>query len=202
MTDPQRIEQFEKMAEADPDNELGHFSLGKAYLDAERYDDAARSLARTVELNPGNSKAYVLLATAESKADRRDAALSVLRRGYRVARERGDMMPAKEMAAMLAAHGEEPPGLDRAAAATRTAPAEGRAEGFRCSRCGGASPRLAEPPMRGELGRLVFDRVCASCWQAWIAMGTKVINELRLDFADPQAQDMYDLHMKDFLNLG
>ena len=27
-----RIEQFKKMAEADPTNELGHFSLGRAYL--------------------------------------------------------------------------------------------------------------------------------------------------------------------------
>jgi len=29
-----RLEQFKKMAADDPNNELGHFSLGRAYLDA------------------------------------------------------------------------------------------------------------------------------------------------------------------------
>ena len=29
-----RIEQFRKMADADPENELGHFSLGRALFDA------------------------------------------------------------------------------------------------------------------------------------------------------------------------
>ena len=31
-----RIEQFRKMAEADPDNELGHFSLGRALVRCRR----------------------------------------------------------------------------------------------------------------------------------------------------------------------
>ena len=39
-----RIEQFKNMTEADPENELGHFSLGKAYLDAGQFDEAASSL--------------------------------------------------------------------------------------------------------------------------------------------------------------
>ena len=35
MTDlEQRIAQFENMAQADPDNEMAHFSLGNAYLQA------------------------------------------------------------------------------------------------------------------------------------------------------------------------
>ena len=32
-------------------------------------------------------------------------------------------------------------------------------------------------------------------------MGTKVINELRLNFADPRHAQLYDQHMKEFLNL-
>ena len=35
-----RIAQFEKMASADPTNEMAHFSLGKAYLDAGRHAEA------------------------------------------------------------------------------------------------------------------------------------------------------------------
>ena len=30
-----RIEQFKKMAADDPDNELGHYSLGRAYLESD-----------------------------------------------------------------------------------------------------------------------------------------------------------------------
>src|SRR3972149_9859286 len=109
MVDQKRIEQFEKMAHDDPDNELGHLSLGKAYLEAGRFDDAARSLKRALQINPTNSRVYVLLATAELKANRKESALAVLRDGYRLARQRGDMMPAQEMAAMLAEPGEPPP---------------------------------------------------------------------------------------------
>jgi tetratricopeptide (TPR) repeat protein len=47
-----RIEQFKKMAEADPTNELGHFSLGKAYLDAQMPGPAIASFGRVLELNP------------------------------------------------------------------------------------------------------------------------------------------------------
>ena len=32
----ERIERFRTMAEADPQNELGHFSLGRALMDAGR----------------------------------------------------------------------------------------------------------------------------------------------------------------------
>jgi predicted Zn-dependent protease len=51
-----RIEQFKKMAEADPNNELGHFSLGKAYLDAGQTAGAIQSLQRSLDLNPNTAK--------------------------------------------------------------------------------------------------------------------------------------------------
>ncbi len=62
-SDP-RIEQFRKMAEADPSNELGHFSLGRACLDAGDFPQAIQSFQRTLELNPNIAKAYQLLAAA------------------------------------------------------------------------------------------------------------------------------------------
>ena len=55
--------------------------------------------------------------------------------------------------------------------------------------------------MSNALGTQVAENVCRMCWQEWVAMGTKVINELRLDFSHPQAGDMYDAHMKEFLQL-
>jgi hypothetical protein len=33
-------------------------------------------------------------------------------------------------------------------------------------------------------------------------MGTKVINELRLPLSDPQAQKLWDQHVREFLNLN
>jgi predicted Zn-dependent protease len=39
---------FKKMAEADPGNELGHFSLGRALLDAGMPGEAVAPLRRTL----------------------------------------------------------------------------------------------------------------------------------------------------------
>ena len=80
-----RIEQFRKMASDDPNNELGHFSLGRAYLDAGLYPDAAASLQRCLQLNPNLSKAYQLLADAQLKSNQRDAAVQPLTKGAAVA---------------------------------------------------------------------------------------------------------------------
>ena len=77
MSEDPRITRFKQMVEADPDDELGHFSLGTAYLKADRLEEAAASLARVLELNPRMSKAYQLLGEAYEKDGRRDKAVDV-----------------------------------------------------------------------------------------------------------------------------
>jgi Fe-S cluster biosynthesis and repair protein YggX len=42
---------------------------------------------------------------------------------------------------------------------------------------------------------------CVGRWKEWVAMGTKVINELRLPMNEPEAQKVFDKHMYEFLNL-
>jgi tetratricopeptide (TPR) repeat protein len=84
-----RLEQFRKMATDDPNNELGHFSLGRALLDAGMHDEAITSFARTIELNPNISKAYQLMAQAQLKAERKDEAIKTLTKGAEVANARG-----------------------------------------------------------------------------------------------------------------
>ncbi len=196
----QRIEQFRTMAEADPANELGHFSLGKACFEAARYDEAAASLQRTLELNPGHSRAYHLLAQAQNARGDRDGAVATLERGYQVAHERGDMMPRNEMGELLTELGGTMPVV--AEPETAAAPAAGEtAAGFRCSRCNGTGPALPERPFKGELGERILVSVCANCWREWIGMGTKVINEMRLQLNVDAHQEIYDQHMKEFLNL-
>src|SRR5438093_90451 len=94
----ERIAQFQKMANDDPDNELGHFRLGQLYLDDGQYDSAVKSFRRTLELSPQFSKVYQLLGSALVKLGRKDEAIQVLQQGFAVADERGDNIPRDEMA--------------------------------------------------------------------------------------------------------
>lgn len=194
----ERIEQFRKMTEADPLNEMGHFSLGKAYFEAGDFANAIGALRRTLELNPTYSKAYQLLGEARAKSGDTPGALSTLMTGYSVADERGDRMPRDAMGQLITQLGGTPP----QPRTTGTAAAEA-AEGadFSCSRCGRPSAKMSERPFKGPLGEAVWANVCMACWREWIGVGTKVINEMGLQLADPRAQQIYDDHMVEFLQL-
>jgi Fe-S cluster biosynthesis and repair protein YggX len=191
-----RIEQFKKMAEADPKNELGHFSLGKALLDAGRPEEAAASLRQCLELNPNIAKAYQLLGTALLKLDQRENAIAALTAGAQRADERGEMMPRNEMTRMLKDLGAPAPQFKQAVAERPVGEGE-----VLCQRCNRIARRLTAPPFRNPTGQEIYEKICADCFREWIGMGTKVINELRLPLNDPQAQKIYDQHMMEFLNL-
>ena len=57
-----RIEQWETMAREAPDD-MALFSLGSAYWDADRPQDADKALSKAIELNAGLSRAYQLRGT-------------------------------------------------------------------------------------------------------------------------------------------
>lgn len=199
----QRIQQFKKMASEDPDNELGHFSLGKALLEGGRADEALEPLKRVIALKPTMSKAYQLLGEAYETAGHRADAVATLTRGVTVADQQGDRMPLTAMVQLLEKFGAPVPALRSAASMPGTA-AEGSADsvaGFRCSRCGRPSGKLPKPPFRGALGEKVYENVCSSCFREWIPMGTKVINELGLTLNSPAGQTAYDQYMVEFLQL-
>ena len=192
-----RIQQFRKMAGDDPNNELGHFSLGKALLDAGQHQEAAQSLQRVLALNPNIGKAYQLLADAQLKTGHRELAIETLKNGIQTAHKRGDLMPRNDMGKMLKELGVEPPNFSAAVSAAELG--EGQ---IQCARCGQVKPKMASPPFRNAQGQMIQGKICADCWREWIGMGTKVINELRLPLNDPQAQKLYDQHMLEFLNLN
>lgn len=192
-----RIEQFRKMANDDPDNEIGHFSLGRVLLEAGENAEASKSFQRCLALNPKIGKAYQLLARAQLNLGHRDLAIQSLQQGVRIAHERGELMPRNEMIQSLKDLGIEVPQL--ASPKSDVKVGEGQ---ILCKRCGRAMPKMASPPFRSELGQKIQDNTCSDCWREWIGMGTKVINELRLPLNDPQAQKMYDQHMIEFLNLA
>ena len=47
----------------------------------------------------------------------------------------------------------------------------------------------------------IRDNISAETWHEWIGQGTKVINELRLDFSREEDQAVYDQHMYEFLGI-
>src|SRR5262249_62193505 len=105
----ERIAQFRKMANDDPDNELGHFRLGQLLLEDGQYAEAATSFERTLELSPHFSRVFQLLGLCQMKLEQRDKAIDTLKRGWQIADERGDKMPRDEMGRMLVELGETLP---------------------------------------------------------------------------------------------
>lgn len=197
MSDVEKIEQFQKAVEQDPNDELAQFGLGSALLEAGRAEDAGPCFQRVLAVNSQNSKAYELLARAQKLTGHNDLAIQTLTNGYRVAHRRGDLMPMKAMGTLLEELGAEVPSVgEKKVGSAAVSASDGD---FSCRRCGGAGPKLEKPPFKGELGETLCSTVCAACWQEWVGMGTKVINELRLPMYDPQAQELYDKHMKEFL---
>lgn len=193
-----RITQFENMAKEDPDNDMAHFSLGNAYLQAGRPQDAAVSLQACIQINPDMSKAYQLAGQALIETDEKEAAAKVLKRGYEIASSRGDVMPRDAIAQLLESIGHKPPEVASAEVMDQT---DDGAGDFNCKATGRRTKQLPEPPMRGKLGQWIYDNIGEETWKQWIAQGTKVINELRLDFSKVEDQKVYDQYMCEFLGI-
>lgn len=195
----QRIAQFENMTAADPDNEMAHFSLGNAYLQAGRAAEAAARFERVVELNGEMSKAYQLAGDAMIEAGWEDKAVDMLERGWRMAATRGDLLVRDGIADRLRSIGREAPSLsaDDEAEAAKVA-ASGS---FICRRTGRSGTPLDAPPFKGAVGAWIQQNISAETWRDWIGQGTKVINELRLDFSRDEDQETYDRHMREFLGI-
>ena len=192
----ERIEQFRKMAEADPTNEIGHFSFGRELLAAGDLGGAITSLRRVIELNPNISKAYQLIGTALQQQGDSAGAVAIWTKGVTTADSRGELMPRDEMIKLLKeANAPVPELLNK-----QTAQAAGEGEVL-CKRCGKLAKKLAKPPFKNPFGQEIFANICTDCWREAIGLGTKVINELRLPLSDPQAQKVWDQHIKEFLNL-
>ena len=195
----ERIAQYENMAEADPENEMAHFSLGSAYLKAGRAAEAAASLERCVELNPDMSKAWQLCGQALIEAGWSDKGVVTLQRGYEIAAAKGDLLPRDAIADLLRSIGREPPEIETA----QDKPASSSQEGgsFLCSQTGRAGTQLEGPPFKGPVGEWIAANISAETWQEWVDQGTKVINELRLDLSKDEDSATFDQQMHEFLGV-
>lgn len=52
------------------------------------------------------------------------------------------------------------------------------------------------PPYPGELGKKIYENVSKEAWQAWIRLQTMLVNEYRLNMADPKARAYLKEQMK------
>ena len=57
-----------------------------------------------------------------------------------------------------------------------------------CVKLGREAEGLDRPPLPGELGKRIYDSVSKEAWQAWQVQQTRLINENRLQLADPRAR--------------
>jgi Fe-S cluster biosynthesis and repair protein YggX len=199
MSNDERIARFENMATADPDNEMAHFSLGSAYLQAGRAAEAAGSFERCIALNRDMSKAWERCGEAMVLAGWEDRAAAVLEEGYAIAAARGDRMPLEAMGEALDTMGRPRPKLD--ADVLAKAEAASASGDFVCRLTGQAGSKLDGPPFRGAAGEWIAEHISQETWQLWIDQGTKIINELRLDLSRDEDGDTYDEHMREYLDM-
>lgn len=196
MDDNDRIAQFENMAQADPENEMAHFSLGGAYAKAGRHEDAAAAYAKCVEVNPDMSKAYQLGAEALEASGKKDEAVALATKGYEIAAGLGDLMPRNAMGELLERNGAPVPQLEDGKGN------EPIPEGsFICAQSGRLGTQMEAPPFKGPIGAWIQEHISQETWAQWIGQGTKVINELRLDLSRDEDAETYDRYMHEFLGL-
>jgi len=63
-------------------------------------------------------------------------------------------------------------------------------------------PIRARIPFRSPLREQVLASVCDACWQEWLQMQIKIINELALNLGDARSHEIIEAHARDFLGLS
>ena len=58
----------------------------------------------------------------------------------------------------------------------------------KCVKLGREADGLDFPPYPGELGKRIYESVSKEAWAAWLKHQTMLINENRLNMADPNAR--------------
>lgn len=71
-----------------------------------------------------------------------------------------------------------------------------------CKKRGVELAGLEKPPFPGPLGQQIFEQISQDAWDEWrTQMQIKVLNEYRLNMADPKDYKVLVEQMKVFLNL-
>ncbi len=100
-----KIEMFLEALKYNPEDPLGNFGLGSAYLELKRFADAVAPLQRVIQAQPKHSVAYLSLGKALEGLQDIERASQTYQTGIVVAAAKGDLMPLKEMQTRLSALG-------------------------------------------------------------------------------------------------
>lgn len=71
-----------------------------------------------------------------------------------------------------------------------------------CVRCAKATEAMSDPPMGGQLGETLIQKVCPACYQEWVNQQVLYINHYGLQMADPDDRKKLIQVMKEFLNIA
>ncbi len=96
-----RIERYQKVIELDPHDVLGYFSLGTAFMDAKRLDEARHEFEKAISVEPNHSPSYFNLGVVLESLGKMKEAREIYEKGIPVADSRGDMIPLRKMEARL-----------------------------------------------------------------------------------------------------
>ena len=70
-----------------------------------------------------------------------------------------------------------------------------------CARCNRIAAAASDVAWGGKLGEEIRAKVCNDCWKEWQDAEVMVINELRLNFMDPESQETLIRHLREYLVL-
>lgn len=104
-----RIEVFEQMLAADPENTMVMFGLAKEYEKLGQHADVIRVLESYLAKSDDEGNAYGTLAVAYKKTGNRDKAVETYRKGIDVAMAHGHPSMANEYRMTLDLDMSEPP---------------------------------------------------------------------------------------------
>jgi tetratricopeptide (TPR) repeat protein len=99
----EQISRFKQVIDLDPEDVLGYFSLGNAYLDSGKKREALETFEKAVEVDPKHSSSYLGLGLSLEALGDKAKARTVYERGIKVADERGDLMTLKKMESRIRA---------------------------------------------------------------------------------------------------
>jgi TolA-binding protein len=97
-----REQTFQKLVNDFPESPMGHFSLGKLYLEQRRYQDAVKSLENAVRPEPEYVAALVSLGEAKVGAGDVAGARATYGKAHEVALKQNHKGLAEEIAAKTA----------------------------------------------------------------------------------------------------
>lgn len=67
-----------------------------------------------------------------------------------------------------------------------------------CIKLGREAEGLDKPPLKGEVGKRLFENVSKEAWKAWLEHSKMLINEFRLDLMSETGQRIWMTEMDKF----